>query len=471
MCTTITREIAPKEDRGLMGAYTPLVSGQDLNALETKATLIENFLQNNNITEAKNYLTFIGNWGTSVVLPLKNHEDRKRSPNKILASLDEKLKSLPSVDVYGWSIDSGLPGIEASIDSSSLKLAISTIDDYQSLFNAINLLRKTTDEKNLFSSVYHDLDLDSPGYKITTDQNTMARLSITPLQVAKMIEVFFSGQHSLSFEKDHLRYPITIKGKSDPWTLNELYINNPNGNRISLGTFASIHQYATPQHLNHYNQMRTATLIAKLKPKQSISSAMKDLSAIANNTLPKNVQLAWQGFAKAYQQSSNTMLLLFGMALIFIYAILAMQFENFLDPLIIMLTVPLASFGAVFTVWLCGQSINIYTQIGLITLIGLITKHGILIVEFANKLLLTEPLETAVKKASLIRLRPILMTTSAMLLGALPLVISGGAGSEARHAIGIVLIGGLVFGTTFTLFILPQFYYLFKKYGTHTPFI
>ena len=475
----LPHETAPKEDRGIMGAYTPFIPGQDIDNLEKHATDIEHLFRNSNIPEAANELTFIGSWGASVVLPFKNHSDRNRSPRYVVDKLQRKLQSFPSFDVYGWSIDSGLPGVEHSNSGSDLQLGISTINDYRSLLNSITALRKTIEDKKLFNSVYHDLDLDSPGYKINLDQNTMTRLNISPLQVAKTIEMFFSGQSSLLFEKDNIKYPITLEGSSSPWTLNELYITNSKNNHISLGTFANIEPTAISNQLNHYNQMRTATLFAQLKPNQNINSATQDLLNIAHDTLPKNVKIELQGFAKAYQKSSYTMLLLFGMALVFIYAILAVQFENFLDPIIIMLTIPLASFGAIFTGWICGQSINIYTQIGLITLIGLITKHGILMVEFANQkysglvlnysngsntpVKIPELLQDAIKTSASIRLRPILMTTSAMLLGALPLVMSKGAGFEARRAIGIILIGGLLFGTIFTLFILPQFYYLIKK--------
>ncbi|MGD0465168.1 MAG: efflux RND transporter permease subunit [Gammaproteobacteria bacterium] len=456
-------EMTPKEDRGLIGAYIPPIPGQDINSMEKYATLVEELLRANNIPEAENYLTFISDGGANIAVPFKNHADRNRSTTKVLASIQNKLSSIPSIDVHGWSIDSGLPGTDHSTSSSNLQLAISTIGDYRSLLTAINELRKNIEEKNQFVEVYHDLDLDSPGYKINLDQNIMARLNISPLTAAKTIEVFFSGQHSLFFEKDSLKYPITIQGNISPWTLNELYVTNAKNNRISLGTIANMEPTAIPSHLNHYNQMRTATLVAKIKPGQNLDSAMNTLLSTAKNTLPKNLKLEWQGWAKMYHESSNTTWLLFGMALVFIYAILAMQFENFSDPIIIMLTVPLASFGAIFLTWLCGQSINIYTQIGLITLIGLITKHGILIVEFANQLTNSKPLQIAIQSAAIIRLRPILMTTSAMILGALPLIISSGAGFEARRAIGIVLIGGLLFGTVFTLFILPQFYYLAKS--------
>lgn len=180
--------------------------------------------------------------------------------------------------------------------------------------------------------------------------------------------------------------------------------------------------------------------------------------------MPGQYRLTWSGAAKTYNATSHAMLLIFGLSLLFIYAILCVQFENYIDPLIILFTVPLACSGALLFACFFGQSLNIYTQVGLITLVGLITKHGILIVEFANQLQ-QQGLSAieASKKACALRLRPILMTTAAMVFGVIPLVLSHDAGSEARRAIGIILIGGLVIGTVFTLLILPSVYYLITK--------
>ena len=180
--------------------------------------------------------------------------------------------------------------------------------------------------------------------------------------------------------------------------------------------------------------------------------------------LPSTYKKTWTDAAKAYMESGKTMKILFFLAIIFIFAILAVQFENFIDPFIILVTIPLSCFGALFFTWIFRGSLNIYTQVGLITLIGLITKHGIMIVEFANQLRKTMPLAEATIKASLLRLRPILITTSVMIFGSIPLILSHDAGYEARRAIGIVLVGGLTFGTIFTLFILPTIFYMVKSF-------
>ena len=190
---------------------------------------------------------------------------------------------------------------------------------------------------------------------------------------------------------------------------------------------------------------------------------MKAFFTQVGKDLPYSYKTTWSGNAKIFGQSKNIMITLFFLAIIFIFAILAVQFENFIDPCIILLTVPLACLGALSFVWIFHGSINIFTQIGLITLIGLITKHGILIVEFSNQLEEELPLNEAIVQASALRLRPILMTTGAMIFGAIPLILSSDAGYEAQRAIGIVLIGGLSFGTFFTLFVLPTVCFTIKS--------
>jgi multidrug efflux pump len=278
-----------------------------------------------------------------------------------------------------------------------------------------------------------------------------------------MIEVFFSGDQSLNFTKDGLLYPISLNGSPSPWDLNELYLTNRHGKHISLGTFATIVPTGGPDKLSHYNQMRSVTLSTDVPKELSFGKAMHQFLEEASLTLPPSYKKTWSGAAKAYGESKTTMMLLFLLAIVFIFAILAVQFENFTDPCIILLTVPLACLGGLLFVWIFKGSLNVYTQIGLITLIGLITKHGILIVEFANQLGKTMPVKEAILQAAALRLRPILMTTGAMLFGAIPLVVSNDAGHEAQRAIGIVLVGGLAFGTFFTLFVLPTVYGMVKS--------
>lgn len=221
----IPGETAPKEDRGLVGIYTPPVSGDNLDTLEANTKRVQQSI--GKIPEAKNTLTFLGNWGSSIVMPLEAHKQRNRSAEQIVNSLKPKTEQLPSVDASVWSWDSGLPGVEDARNNSELELVISTTENFRQLFDATEHFKKTLDQNKEFASTHYDLRLDSMGYSVNIDKNALAQLGLTPAQLAKTIEVFFSGDKSMSFQKDGVSYNLTLEGSSKPWTLNELYLTTP----------------------------------------------------------------------------------------------------------------------------------------------------------------------------------------------------------------------------------------------------
>lgn len=459
----IPSETAPKEDRSLIGIYVPTIPGENINTMWQKVQLIENIVKS--ILEAQHNLVFIGDWGGNVMLPLKPQSLRNRSAQEVVDSIKPFVSKIPSLDVHPWNWDSGLPGVADSMSGGELSLVISTTESYSNLFKIVEAIRKSLDQQNLFQSVVHDLKLDTVSFRINVDTNEMAHLNLTYKQIAKTIEIFFSGDQSLTFAKDGLLYKLTLKGRHSPWDLNELYVTNKFGKRISLGVVAKIIPDSGPDKLYHYNQMRSAILTASLSKNQKFDQGMQQFFNEVTKELPSTYKKTWTGNAKVYTESQMTMVILFLLAIVFIFAVLSIQFESFIDPCIILLTVPLACLGALIFVWGLNGSLNIYTQIGLITLTGLITKHGILIVEFANHLRRKDtPLKEAIIKASSLRLRPILMTTGAMIFGSIPLVFSHDAGHEARRAIGIVLVGGISSGTLFTLFVLPTVYCIVKSW-------
>jgi multidrug efflux pump len=458
----IPSETAPKEDRNLIGIYVPPIPGKDINTMEQKIELIENNIKP--IPEAEHSLVFMGDWGGNILLPLKPQSSRTRSAQEVIDSLKPFVTKIPSLDVHPWSWHSGLPGVNDSANNGELSLVISTAESYSNLFDAVEKVRKTLDDQKVFKNIKHDLKLNTPSYIIDADTNAMAHLNISYKQIAKTIEVFFSGDQSLTFSKDGLFYTITLKGKQSPWDLNELYVTNESGKRISLGVVAKMIPTSGAETLYHYNQMRSVVLTADLPKGEYFDNSMKTFFTEVSKDLPSAYKKTWSGNAKTFGESKKIMITLFFLAIIFIFAILAVQFENFIDPCIILLTVPLACLGALILVWISNGSINIFTQIGLITLIGLITKHGILIVEFSNQLEKELTLNEAIIQASSLRLRPILMTTGCMIFGAIPLMLSNDAGHEAQRAIGIVLVGGLSFGTLFTLFMLPTVCFMIKSF-------
>lgn len=459
----IPNETAPKEDRNLIGVFMPPIPGKNIDTMDQKISLVE--AQVKSLPEIEHSIVFAGEWGANVMLPLKPQNSRKRSAQEIVEAIRPSINQLPSIDAHPWSHDSGLPGIGDPSRDGNLSLAISSTESYQSLFKVVEKVRQALETDPIFQNIRHNLKLDTPTYRVDINTNEMSHLKITAQQIAKTIEVFFSGDQSLTFSKDGILYMLTLKGKDLPWGLNELYVINPFGKRISLGAIASMVPTSNPDSLYHYNQMRSVTISADLPKNTPLGNAIAPFYKQVSDHLPPEYKKSWIGNVKIFSESKNTMMTLFLLAIIFIYAILAVQFENFIDPFIILLTVPLACLGALFFVKLTGGSLNIYTQIGLITLIGLITKHGILIVEFTNQLKSKMRLKEAVIQASSLRLRPILMTTGAMVFGGVPLILSSDAGHEAQRAIGIVLLGGLLLGTSFTLFVFPTICYAIKSFN------
>jgi multidrug efflux pump len=250
----------------------------------------------------------------------------------------------------------------------------------------------------------------------------------------------------------------------DPAKINNINIQTQLGQLVPLSNLVSIRNVVAPTQLNHFQSQRSATLSMVLKPNYSTGEAIDYLTSTAQKIIPKTITYDFSGTARLYQQESHNMLQMFLLALLFIYLLLSAQFESFRYPFIVLLTVPLALTSALAALFFTGASLNIYTEIALVTLIGLVSKHGILIVEFARQLQEKgEALHDAIIKAASIRLRPILMTTAAMVLGAIPLILSSGAGANARMQIGIVIVSGMLLGTLLTLFLVPTFYVIFAK--------
>lgn len=455
-------EILPREDRSLMGVYAPPQPGKNLDDMEIYEKRASPIIAN--IPEKDHYLTFVGHWGMSIVAPLKEHEKRSRTQQQIVESIEPITKKIPTTDVWAWGYDSGIIDIGAARDANNVTFALQTTGTYKELADAANKLNQALNKTGKFIYVMQDAKYDSQKFDISIDKTKFAELGINPLAASRAIGTMFSGNQDMKFSKDDIRYPITFEGTKSPWSLSEIYIIGNDGTRIPLSAFASMKANVAMTSLKHHNQMRSANFTGMPMPPNNIEALIPMVEKIVTETLPNSYMLNWTGSAEMQKEASSTMALLFMMAIIFIYAILAVQFNSFVDPIIIMFTVPLACSGALFMNWLFGFSINIYTQIGLITLVGLITKHGILMVEFANQLRdRGKNIKDAIMHSSKLRLRPILMTTGAMILGAVPLIIASGAGAEARHAIGIVLVSGLGFGTIFTLFVLPRIYYWVKS--------
>jgi multidrug efflux pump len=247
--------------------------------------------------------------------------------------------------------------------------------------------------------------------------------------------------------------------RTSPETLSRIFVRGKEGQMVQLSNIVTAKVTVSPRDLRRFNQLRAITIQANLAPGYTLGEAIAAVNQAAAEVLPQGTITDLTGQAREFRDASSNLLLVFVMALAFIYLVLAAQFESFRDPIMIMVSVPLSMTGALLALWLTGGTLNVYSQIGLVTLIGLITKHGILIVDFANRLQQEGTERTAaILEASRLRLRPILMTTAAMILGAIPLAIATGAGAESRQQIGWVIVGGMSLGTMLTLFVVPCVY-------------
>ena len=313
-----------------------------------------------------------------------------------------------------------------------------------------------------------DLKLNTPELRLKVDRDKAADLGVNVAVLGRTIETMMSGRDVTRFKMDGEQYDVIVKAEDDmrvtPEDLNRIHVRNLAGEMIPLGNLVTIEEGVTAQSLNHFNRSRAAVISANLAPGYSQGEALAFMEETAASILPESARIDYQGQSREFKDSSAGLLMTFVLALVMIYLMMAAQFESFVDPLIILFTVPLSMVGALLALYYTGNTLSIYSQVGLITLIGLITKHGILIVEFANQLQEQgkSKLE-AVLDAATLRLRPILMTTGATVLGAVPLALASGAGAESRTQIGWVIVGGLTLGTMLTLFVIPAVYMLLAR--------
>ncbi len=319
------------------------------------------------------------------------------------------------------------------------------------------------------NSIESSLKMDSQQIAVSIDRELAANLKISLEDINDTINIMVAGRNITNFDMSGESYEVMVqmpeKDRQAPYQLQSVYVRAGDGTMVPLSSLVTAKSVVKADSLPHYNRLRSATLTANLNPGYSMGDAVEYIAALAPQVLPESAKYSWEGLTRDYVNSSGEMVFTVILALIFIYLALSAQFESFADPLVIMLTVPFSILGAVLLLHITGGTNNLYTQIGFVTLIGLITKHGILITEFANTLQREgKVFYEAIVEASVLRIRPILMTTGATALGALPLALASGAGAVSRQQMGWVIVGGMVIGTIFSLLVIPVAYsYLSRK--------
>jgi multidrug efflux pump subunit AcrB len=320
----------------------------------------------------------------------------------------------------------------------------------------------------VFQGVDVNLKFNKPELNVTINREKAESMGISIQNIAQTLQHALSnyrmGYFTLNGKQYQVVSQVNRENRDTPFDLKALSVRTKTGELVQLDNLVDVSEMSSPPQLYHYNRYSSATISAGLAPGKTIGDGLKEMKKISASLLDDSFSTALTGSSRDFEESSSNILFAFMLALLLIYLLLAAQFESFRDPLVIMLTVPLALAGAIFSLWYFNQTLNIFSQIGMIMLIGLVTKNGILIVEFANQLQKRgEDKALAILNASAARLRPILMTTLATALGALPIALALGAGAKSRMGMGIVIVGGLLFSLALTLFVIPAMYSYFAK--------
>ena len=466
---SLPSELAPVEDRGTIVGVHIAPDGATLEYTDHYAKQIEELYRG--VPEADGFFMITGyplvSEGISFV-DLSDWSERERKQQQIVGELAGPMFAIPGVMAFPVNP----PSLGQSPVNQPVQFVIKTTGSWEELSEAVGRLMERVRANPRIVAARTDLKLSSPEIRVSVDRDKAAALGVDVATLGRTIETFMGGREVTRFKMDGEQYDVIVKAEDDlrtsPRDLHSIYVRSASGEMIRLSNLVEIEETVAAQALNHFAKNRAATISANLAPGYSLGEALTWLNAQAAEVLPSNAFVDYAGESREFFESSGGLLVTFVLALAFIYLMLAAQFESFIDPFIILLTVPLSMLGALLALKLTGNSINIYSQMGLITLIGLITKNGILIVEFANQLQLEGRNKLdAVLEASRLRLRPVLMTAGTMVLGALPLAMASGAGAESRAQLGWVIVGGMAFGTVLTLFVVPAAYLLLAR--KHRP--
>lgn len=456
----IPQELAPQEDQGIILSYATAAPSQTIEKMLEYTDQVEAIFKS--IPEYEGVWSATDANGSSGGVTLKPWSERKRRQDEILQEIQEKFNQIPGAIAYAFPMQSLLSGGQAGV-----QLKMKTTGSYEDLEKTLDHMVKELEKSSIFQNVHHDLTLSSPEINVLIQREKAALAKIPLDEIEKILSTMLGGDRSMKFARQGKHYDIVVqtqdKDKLGMQSIHSFYVQTDQKDFIPLSHLISLEEITTPSLLNHFNKMRSATINADLEPGKSAGEAITFLEKTLTPLLGQNMKYEYGGTLRTFLDANHRLQIIFIASLIFIFLILAIQFESFIDPFIILLTAPISVLGALLSLYGTGNSLNIFSQIGLITLVGLMTKHGILLVDFANQVLREgESPQEAARKAGHLRLRPILMTTSAMVLGAIPLVLNNDAGAESRTQIGCVLIGGLLFGTLFTLFVIPTIYGMVK---------
>ncbi len=468
--SVIPQELAPREDQGFLLAPMLAPTSTNINYMEKYSKMVDQMLVK--IPELESRLVINGysfngpaaNAGVALLI-LKPWSERQRSVDQIISDLAPQLWSIPGIISFPTN-PSSLPGAGGE---DPIAIQLQTLGDYAKLHGTVQEIANAARKNPRLYNVRVEPKLDKTQFGIHINREKAGVLGIKVRDIGSAINLLLGQPTAGHFSIEGRSYDVIPQLFPDisnsPDVMNNLYLRTAAGELVSLSNMVTTDESVIPESIKHFQQLRSFSITAGTVPGYTLGQALDFFKDTIGKIAPAEVKVDYSGQSRLYLQTGNQMLFTFLFAIVFIFLVLAAQFESFRDPLIVLFTIPLSMFGALLVMYLTKTTLNIYSEIGLITLIGLISKHGILMVEFANQLQEEgRSIRDAIITAATTRLRPILMTTAAMVLGAVPLAMATGAGANSRHQIGWVIIGGMMIGTMFTLFLVPTVYsYLATK--------
>jgi multidrug efflux pump len=467
--STLKQELAPSEDRGVVLSTFVGPEGATIQYTDQYARRVEGIWKD--LADVERYFVVAGfpqvSQGVSFV-GLTDWSQRNRKARDVAAEIAPKLSALPGVLAF--------PILPASLGqgprTKPIEVVVITSADYEGLDRVVNTFVAELTKIPGLQNIETDLKLNKPELKVQVERDRAVDAGVQVETVGRTMETMLGGRQVTRFKQNGEQYDVLVQmaasDRASPTDISNIFVRGRGDAMVPLSGLVTVREGVAPRELNHFGQRRAATVTALLAADYALGDALKDIEQVARRVLPPGYALDYNGVSREFRVSTGGLYLTFLLALAFIYLVLSAQFESFRDPFIIMLTVPLSMAGALAALQLSGGTLNVYSQIGLVTLVGLITKHGILIVEFSNQMQEKGlAIRDAVVEAAVLRLRPILMTTGAMVLGALPLALARGAGAESRQPIGWVIVGGILVGTVLTLFVVPTVYSLIAR--RHRP--
>lgn len=470
----VPAQLTPSEDRGVVFAFVRGADATSYNRMSANMDLVEErlmpllgqgFLKSFSLQSP----AFGGSAGDQTgfaIMILEDWNDRELTAAQSLDRIRQALVGIPDVRVFPF-----MPGFRGG-SNEPVQFVLGG-SDYSELKIWAEKLELEARQSPLMTGVDISYSEKVPELVVTVDHQRAAELGISVQDISDTLEVMLGGKSVTTFVERGEEYDVYLRGDENSFNnatdLTHIYMRTASGELVTLDSVTRIEEIASSTRLAHYNKQKSITITANLANGATLGEALDFLDEKAHSMLPSDISVSYSGESKDFKENQSSVAIVFGLALLVAYLVLAAQFESFINPLVVMLTVPMGVFGGFIGLFLMDQGMNIYSQIGMIMLIGMVTKNGILIVEFANQLRDRGLVfEQAILDASARRLRPILMTALTTLAGAIPLIMATGAGYESRVAVGTVIFFGMAFSTLVTLFVIPAMYQLISK-GTTSP--